>query len=1201
MRTPAIHGSFAQRKRIKSAFPLAFPLLESFCSQLSTPAFPPLMSDLLAKLESFAPASLWTMAPRDLISKGAGLLATGDVTNLTWTGDDQLEFEFPQRLSTVVHRVRLVGERIEGQCDQHPVQPCAHHLASLMLCMHLMKDFAAFGKLPNRVLAERLKARLLRHDERAVVKERPAQQAQRHVLIRPQGGQIFTFRDSFNSSVSDAFATLPLEVKVFANNWGGFGDAEDAFWDWFIRPARRFPVFVDHEGKVIGVEPGESSRWRGHVVLDLDENGLRMRRELLRDGLPDSEPIVPVGQSLVCLLTSRRIIRLPSHQSWETWYSINTRLTKATSLGFGSPYSALRNAAEQAIDIDDWNGTSTVWAPGSEATKASLPALHWQGQAITDPPVLEATARIELSPSPGLESKMLDVIVKSGVDEIELDVLSNVIHAEGALVLYSGDPQLLTAKGRRDAVMEALFRLVLEPDAKERRSILRDLEKHESMRSPGQAKRAIRGLKETLGLDKDEPPAPILCASKARGWFCVTHATQRGEIAAALARSLLGADQPARWDIAGRSKENPDLMMVPTEEALPRLPLLVQACEQHGIVLTYSDKPIAVSSLSCRVSATQAEGLDFFELKPEVKCAGQLIPQEQWEELLRTGHIVDEDGQLRVIDLSSMHGLNRLNDILQRQRDEEATPAERKRKELSELVRIPRVRILDWLLLQKHGIECELPETERGVLDSLLSFETLQREALPAQLKATLRDYQHAGYSWMAFLYRHGFGGCLADDMGLGKTLQTITLFAAIKEGIVKPLAGDGAEKRPHLLVVPPTLLFNWQHEVKTFCPGLYVHEYTGKGRSLIGIREGIVITTYDIARRDIESLREKKFDCVVFDEAQNVKNMLGERAKAMRQLEGRCKLTLTGTPLENHAGEYYSIIDLSLPGLFGDYREFMNALKQPNGVFNPLDRARPFVLRRTKEKILTELPPKVQSDLHLDLTEEQKRFYTRAVADVRAEVFEAFQDKTAQQAGIVALAALTRLRQICVSPALIDPTHTEMSPKMEHLIEQLQELNAEGHAALVFSQFTKSLDLLQSHLKEADLPFQRLDGSTPQQHRKKLVEAFQTGTGPGLFLISLKAGGAGLNLTRASYVFHVDPWWNPAAENQASDRAHRMGQKQTVFIQRLIMRHTVEEKIMQLKAQKSALFEQVLAGTEADRSTSGAIITKDDFKFLLE
>ncbi|MFZ4596201.1 MAG: DEAD/DEAH box helicase, partial [Verrucomicrobiaceae bacterium] len=378
-------------------------------------------------------------------------------------------------------------------------------------------------------------------------------------------------------------------------------------------------------------------------------------------------------------------------------------------------------------------------------------------------------------------------------------------------------------------------------------------------------------------------------------------------------------------------------------------------------------------------------------------------------------------------------------------------------------------------------------------------------------------------------------------------------------------------------------------------------HEYTGKGRSLIGIREGVVLTTYDIARRDIETLREAEFDCIIFDEAQNVKNLTGERSKAMRQLQGRFKLVLTGTPLENHAGEYYSIIDLALPGLFGDYKAFMDALKSPNGHFNPLDRARPFVLRRTKDKILKELPPKVESDLHLDLSEEQKRFYTRAVADVRQEVFEAFEGKSAQQAGIVALAALTRLRQICISPALIDPTHTEMSPKMQHLVEKLEELAAEGHSALVFSQFTKSLDLLEKHLTEAKIQRLRLDGSTPQEKRKLLVEAFQNGKGPGIFLISLKAGGAGLNLTRASYVFHIDPWWNPAVESQASDRAHRMGQKQTVFIQRLLMRHTVEEKIMLLKAQKKELFDRVLSGNEGDRGTSGAIITRNDFKFLLE
>jgi non-specific serine/threonine protein kinase len=286
---------------------------------------------------------------------------------------------------------------------------------------------------------------------------------------------------------------------------------------------------------------------------------------------------------------------------------------------------------------------------------------------------------------------------------------------------------------------------------------------------------------------------------------------------------------------------------------------------------------------------------------------------------------------------------------------------------------------------------------------------------------------------------------------------------------------------------------------------------------------------------------------------------------------------------------------------LFGDYQTFLQAQKNAELEFKPIDRARPFVLRRTKERILKELPPKVESDMHLDLTEEQKRFYTRAVADVRAEVLAAFKDKTAQQAGIVALAALTRLRQICVSPALIDPTHQEMSPKMSYLIDKLQELQSEGHAALVFSQFTKSLDLLDMHLADAKIDRLRLDGSTPQQKRKALVESFQNGKGPGLFLISLKAGGAGLNLTRASYVFHLDPWWNPAAENQASDRAHRMGQQQTVFIQRLLMRHTIEEKIMQLKQQKRAVFDQVLGGVESDRATTGSIITREDLRFLLE
>jgi SNF2 family DNA or RNA helicase len=357
-----------------------------------------------------------------------------------------------------------------------------------------------------------------------------------------------------------------------------------------------------------------------------------------------------------------------------------------------------------------------------------------------------------------------------------------------------------------------------------------------------------------------------------------------------------------------------------------------------------------------------------------------------------------------------------------------------------------------------------------------------------------------------------------------------------------------------------------------------------------------VVLTTYEIARRDIERLENLRFDIAVFDEAQNVKNIASARAQAMRRVRAEFTLCLTGTPVENHAGEYLAILDLAVPGLFGKPSEFRERLRRDDTL---LHRGRPFVLRRTKNAILDELPPKVESDIALDLSPVQKEMYTRATAEVREEVLQAFADKSVQTAGIVALAALTRLRQICVSPAILDRAQTEPAPKFERLSETLTELLEEGHSALVFSQFVRGLDVLGEHLTAQGIGFVRMDGKTPTPKRKEIIARFQSGDGPGVFLVSLRTGGAGLNLTRASYVFHLDPWWNPAVENQASDRAHRIGQTGTVFVQRLLMRHTIEEKMMTLKARKAALFRSICEGAALDGSAG--LLTKEDFRFLID
>ena len=1155
------------------------------------------MRELLHLLKEFDPASLESLAPRPLLMQGAGLMAAGDISRLSWSHQGKLEISFPQRLSILVHRLGTSEGRITGQCDCTQPYPCQHHIASLMLCLHVLKGFNEFGRFPNRMDLERFRSVLSDGDPTAATgmpqaPPPPPKVSKRHVLIQPCGPHLFGVRDPYAVKAHDGFGGLPPEAAGFCNPWVAPQAREEAFWKWFTSRSRTMEAYVEQEGSLTLVTPGSPEGWEGTSTLALDGNGLVFTRELSRNGSPVELGYVPLGPGLVFLPAERKLILLPAEQSWHSWTSLQESLQGSGSSFRLFPLRQSKNTGSLLsipIPLDHWNNHSVIWWGGGE-NQSHHPALTWQGQKITHLEPCKPGTAIHLAPIS--DKRLVSVKLKADVAEISL-TNDSIMHYEEVLASMSNDPSLVSSKGRREAVLAALFNCWLTEDAKARREILRTLEASPSFKTSAQAKRAVRVIKEVLK-DEEENDPPLLMASPSQGWLAVTESTKTMQTLVALARGVLGI----QWadEIPGYEPEDGEEgeMVALMEKVMPRLPLLVEACRQHGVDLRYNGAPVEVTTLHCKVSVQKAEGLDWFEMKPEVLGTSGLIPQEHWERMLTSGHYIDETGAMRILAAPSATSLRRLSETLGLQRGEAG-----RKLQPGDPFQIPRMRLLDWLLLSKHGIDCELPQSERQILESLLAFESLERQPLPASIKAKLRDYQAAGYSWLAFLYRHGFGACLADDMGLGKTLQTITLLAGIHEGTVKPL-GEATGPRPHLLVVPPTLLFNWENEVRVFCPGLPVYEYTGKGRSLAGIREGIIITTYDIARRDIETLRDTAFDCLIFDEAQNVKNLTGERSKAMRQLQGRFKLVLTGTPLENHVGEYYSIIDLALPGLFGDYRFFMDALKQPNGIFNPLDRARPFVLRRTKDKILKELPPKVESDMHLELTEEQKRFYTRAVGEVRQEVLAAFQDKTAQQAGIVALAALTRLRQVCVSPALVDPEHTEVSPKLQYLIDKMEELRDEGHSALIFSQFTKALDLLQKHLQEAGIAFQRLDGSTPQQKRKELVEAFQSGKGPPVFLISLKAGGAGLNLTRASYVFHLDPWWNPAVESQASDRAHRMGQKSTVFIQRLLMRHTVEEKIMQLKAQKREIFDRVLSGAEGERAT-GAVITREDFKFLLE
>jgi superfamily II DNA or RNA helicase len=460
--------------------------------------------------------------------------------------------------------------------------------------------------------------------------------------------------------------------------------------------------------------------------------------------------------------------------------------------------------------------------------------------------------------------------------------------------------------------------------------------------------------------------------------------------------------------------------------------------------------------------------------------------------------------------------------------------------------------------------------------------------SVPKALRGVLRPYQVDGYRWLARMARWGVGACLADDMGLGKTVQCLGLLL------------ERAPRGPALVVAPTSLGYNWLDEAARFAPGLNVRLYRGKERASLLEKLGpgdVLVTSYEIAARDAERLSGIELATLVLDEAQNVKNALTERARAMRTLRAEWRVALTGTPLENRLSELWGLFDVIEPGLLGGWEEFSRRFARPievdgdRGRLDALSRLiRPFVLRRTKREVLPELPPRTERVQRVPLSSGEQELYETARLAALGRV-----QGGATDARIELLAALTRLRRLVCHPRLYAPESTLESSKLEALLEILDELAAEGRRALVFSQFTSFLELVREKLGQAGVSTLYLEGATPAKERARRVEAFQRGEAD-VFLISLKAGGTGLNLTAADCVIHLDPWWNPAVEDQATDRAHRIGQESTVTVIRLVAAGTIEELVLELHGEKRALAAGVLDGTD-----TGARLTNDDLVALLE
>ena len=509
-----------------------------------------------------------------------------------------------------------------------------------------------------------------------------------------------------------------------------------------------------------------------------------------------------------------------------------------------------------------------------------------------------------------------------------------------------------------------------------------------------------------------------------------------------------------------------------------------------------------------------------------------------------------------------------------------------------------------WAELEELGVVQEQSERWRSLVAGLAGAAEgapLEPVEVPAGLAATLRHYQHSGFEWLTFLRRSGLGGILADDMGLGKTMQTLAMILQA----VQDREGERAAYPPFVVVAPTSVLPTWLAEAARFAPSLRVvalgETTKRRGGSIAAAVAGadLVVTTYAVFRIDAEAFRECAWSALILDEAQFVKNHQSQVYQCARLLPAPTKLAITGTPMENNLMELWALLSIVAPGLFprpGAFQEHFRRPIESGAAPERLDtlrrRIRPVMLRRTKEAVASELPPKQEQIIEVALSPRHRRIYDRVLAHERQRILGLLDD--AQRNRIAILRSLTRMRRLCLDPVLDDPAHAGIgSAKVDALLELLTPVLAEGHQALVFSQFTGFLATVRARLDAEGIGYAYLDGRT--RKREDVIASFRSGERP-VFLVSLKAGGFGLTLTEADYVFLLDPWWNPATETQAIDRTHRIGQDKHVFVYRLVATDTIEDKVLALQARKRELFARVID----EGALASGVLSAEDIRGLL-
>ena len=582
-----------------------------------------------------------------------------------------------------------------------------------------------------------------------------------------------------------------------------------------------------------------------------------------------------------------------------------------------------------------------------------------------------------------------------------------------------------------------------------------------------------------------------------------------------------------------------------------------------------------------QISIEVNENIDWFDVNAQIKFGIYLVPFAKLRKLLVQGKTEFElpNGEYAVIPASWFVNYSELFSFLE---DRGSTGQLMMRKHHLALAKTLESGNLVQLTLSRK-------------LEQLRDFETIEEYDVPSKFAGILRPYQHAGYNWLRFLNEFKFGGCLADDMGLGKTVQTLALLAH---------EAEVNEGQTSLLVMPTSLIYNWELEARKFTPDLKILVYTGTQRVKDPYRFSdydLVLTSYGIIRLDIDLLKGFFFNYVILDESQAIKNPGSNIAAAVNQLKSKQRLILTGTPVENGTMDLWSQMNFVNPGLLGTQNSFKKQFLLPIEKQNDRNKAlklhsmiKPFILRRLKSQVATDLPEKITNVKYSAMTTEQEKVYEEVKSYYREKIISDIKATGRNTQQFTLLRGLTQLRQIANHPKMVRDDYTGESGKLEDITYMLQSTISEGHKVLVFSQFVRHLAIVKSYLEKENIPFSYLDGST--KDRQGQVEAFQENDEIKVFLISLKAGGVGLNLTKAEYVFLLDPWWNPAVEAQAIDRAHRIGQENKVIIYKFISRNSVEEKIMALQNRKLALAGELISTEESFMKS----LDQDDIAALL-